>query len=55
MKMTGIYWTRWIIVLHFYGIKNVHVGLLEVFAFRKIDLVGTTDLFGAGLWDQKVS
>ena len=33
------------IVLHFYGIKNVHVGLLEVFAFGKIDLVGTADLF----------
>ena len=33
------------IVLRFSGIKNVHVGLLEVFAFGKIDLVGTADLF----------
>ena len=43
------------IVLHFSGIKNVHVGLLEVFAFGKIDLVGTADLFWARFWDQKVS
>ena len=43
------------IVLHISGIKYVHVGLLEVFAFGKIDLVGAADLFWARFWDQKVS
>ena len=43
------------IVLHFYGIKNVYVGLLDVFAFEKIDLVSAADLFWARFWDQKVS
>ena len=42
------------IVLHFSGIKNVHVGSLEVFAFGKIDFVDTADLFRAMFWDQKV-
>ena len=43
------------IVLHFSGIKKVDVGSLVVFAFGKIDLVGTADLIGAIFWDQKVS
>ena len=32
------------IVLDFYGIKNVHAGLLDVFTFGKIELVGTADI-----------
>ena len=33
------------IVLPLYGIKNGYVGLLEVSALGKIDLVGTAGLF----------
>ena len=43
------------IVMHFSGIKNVHVGSLVVFAFGKIDFVDTADQFLAISWDQKVS
>ena len=43
------------IVMHFSGIKNVHVGSLMVFAFGKIDFVDTADQFLAISWDQKVS